>query len=273
MRLTKHIFTISCLFALASASNAAHWVLVSLADTNFPAPPYVSDSFVTRVLTTRQFDAAIPTHSTMIYGSGTFKFYGEQSHMKPEYNGGPGTFADQNYLNSYYEFKFKWVSDSPSDVPPSVTTSVEAFGYNLEKVDSSFFYHAIWGGPWTIGINSIHHGFPVYGPTWSVPGQTGYGTMPPGDNLHWPQSGGLDITITFPGIGLMYVRPQTIGGGTLAYVNGDLIATINVLNSMEQNFSIPISSPGGGITVGAYLESTFSCYKSVTRMLGLPVVY
>lgn len=270
MRIMKCNLVVSCLCALAGASNAAHWELVSLADSNYPAPPLVSDSFVTRVLNIRQFNAAIPQHSTMIYGDGTFTFYGEQSQMWPTYNGGPGTFADQNYLNSYYEFKFRWVSDSPSDVPPSLTTSVEAFGYALERAENLFYLHALFGGPWTVGINSISMCFPVYGPVWSVPGQTNFDINYP---YTWPQSGGLDVKITVPNIGLMYVRPQTVGGGGLSLDgNGDTIATISVLNSMTQTFSIPVSTVGG-ITVGMYVKGFFSCYKSVTEMLDLPVIY
>lgn len=271
MRMNKYSLAVSCLLAMAAVSNAAHWELISRADTNYPSPPIYSDSDVTRVLTYRSFNAAVPSDVTMIYGSGTFPFYGEQCQMKPTYSGGATTWAHQDYLDSYYEFKFKWVSDSPSDTPPSLTTSVAAYGYSLERAVNVFFSHALNGGPWSFGMWSISMTFPIYGPVWQSSGPTN--TFGATVNNSWPQSGGSDITVNVPNIGLMYIRPQVVGGGGLSLDgSGNTIATISVLNSMVQEFSIPITTTYG-ISIGVYVEGDFSCYKTVTQMLGLNVNY
>lgn len=205
--------------------------------------------------------------SSGIYGTGTFKFYGEQDSYSQIYNGiEPATVQYLPYANSYYTFTYKWVSDSPSDTPPSVGSHADFDGYSLEQAAPAQ-YMLGGGGPQVSGSYSWNTTFNTEGPIWGGTGSNPYYGM----SFTWPHS--TDTPNVTIGGQLYFVRGVVVGGGTVSLDgSGNTIITASVLNAQAAMIQTPISAVGGGSgTIRVTNYGTMTCYLGVSQIGSLPV--
>jgi len=265
IKLFKAITAISVSIGSIVSSQAAHWKLLSEGDATIPAS-YTTGNGVTRGART-SFSLTLPSVSSDIYGVGPFTFYGESDQYHDNTLCGESTlYTYTASANNYYSFKFQWVSDSPSDTPPSPNQAIGAVGYSLESGGGGQFSYlnpVYKTGNWSFLWDS-------QGPSLSPP----YSPFSPATSCAWPVAGGANqVTVTNNGV-LLYVRPVALGGVTVTLDgSGNTIGTMSVLNAqsilMVTQFS-PYGNPSN-VTALVYDNATMFGYLACAEIGGLKV--
>ena len=149
------------------------------------------------------------------------------------------------WVNAYYNFTYKWVADSLSDVPPGVGSTPGAYGYALRTGSVSTYLSG--GGPVTgaTTYQAWYNLLPTHSATYVSPSGGYY----MGGALNIPAPG-ASPTITVGGV-TYYVAMGALGGGTVTINgSGDHVISFPVLNSQRglwnSNFT-SIGPSGGGM--------------------------
>ena len=260
-KLASSTFTLG----LIASAHSAHWIVRSMVSSSSSS----SDISVTRNAPSG-VSVTIPSGSTMIYGSGTFSFFGENdTYSKKFLCANPGTVTYNPWCSSYYTYTYQWVSDSPTDVPPAVSTPGEVLGYSLEQggVGQNFEWNPTGGYVRTLGTWSGNLAFNSQGDVFGGTGESPYSAL----GIYWPTlSDSPTVTI---GSSLFYVRPENLGGGSVTTdANGYTILIASVLNSQSIELSTPLSynNPVSS-SFFVFDTGTTTCYKGGTELLGLPI--
>jgi hypothetical protein len=267
MKVFSKSMSVIVLAAIAAASDAAHWVTVSQVDASVPATVIVGSNTVRGARS--QISVTIPSSPTMIYGGGTFKFYGEPDALISDWFGNcPTTVTSNAYVHTYYNFTYKWVSDSPSDIPPPVGSQGVLDGYSLTQGSLGQYQFTGYSGgqtagqaSWSIYFNSNMKVFtPVFGPNFHM------ASVP-----EWPAS--TDSPIVAVGSSLFFITPEILGGGsTYLDANGNTVLTASILNSQNMLIStptIPVNNASG--FEGWQNGGTTARYVGGATLFGLPI--
>src|SRR5579871_3662109 len=93
--------TLIAIALLSASAQAAHWVVQSQGDASSPTS-YTSGSDVTRG-SRSSVEASI---SGGLYGSGTFKFFGETDNYNKEAYISPDAYSYNGYVEAYYTLTY-----------------------------------------------------------------------------------------------------------------------------------------------------------------------
>jgi len=244
---------VTTLLAISSQAMAAHWQFVSVTDgaLGFIGGPGASRSARSLINVTINTGP----YKQEIYGTGTFPFYGENDYLAGQGSSGSGLFTYNSYTNSYYQFVYKWVSDSPSDVPPSPNQNIGALGYQLSRVQS-------------YGCNITTSGT-TYLQNWtgSIVFLTAQLTVPYSSAAPpkaYPNAQTTAHDLVSLNSQLYVLSAKNVGGASISLTNGVTYATItNSLNDMSGNWAVNFGSNGNG--PGSY---TVICGTQTTSYVG-----
>jgi len=254
--------------AFATQASAAHWKLISTSDATIPSS-ITSDSTVSRGMRVA-VTATIPSSPTMIYGSGSFQFFGESDSYNTSFLANyPLTQDYHGYVHAYYTYKYQWVSDNAGDVPPDPNQDLQLSGYSLTRCPQIADYQfAGFGGPNTIGMLSwsvwFNSNIHVFSPTWP---SFGHSITAPA----WPAS--TDSPVAMVGGSLYFITPEILGGGPVTIdPSGNTIITVSVLNVQQLNESTPIfpNSPTA-VLEGWNIYGSTTRYAGGSQINGLPI--
>ncbi len=261
MKRTLRVAAVALSLSIAHLAGAAHWIIQSRGDATSPISSTSGTNASRGMRTTKS-----ATVTGGLYGSGTFSFFGEKDAFSQDvFVPYPGTIIGVNaYVNAYYTFTYKWVSDAPGDTPPAVGSQPGAQGYFLERVDGvaegqTARYNVTYDYTAACLFNSQN-------------GNTFTGSVGPtgGWSDNWPKSAGSGI-VSVGGV-LFFVSPQILPSATITLDgSGNTIATITTLNSetLQLSSSITLGPPMSGLLI--HNTATLENYVAASTIGGLAV--
>jgi hypothetical protein len=249
---------IAAFSSLFFGANAAHWTLVSQVGTSSTVSSGATRGSLSALSVT------IPSGSYAIYGTGTFKFFGEPDTFSTQISSTAYSFLftfDPSVI-SYYTYVYLWVSDAPTDIPPTPGSSQEVTGYALQRATNlETVGIGMAGSSATYSSDAL---FNSVGPTWSGGGSpyTGFSNL-------WPKP--TDSPIVSISSKNYYVRPVFVGGGPVSINgSGQTIVTISVGNFQSVDYATNVTA-NPNLLMELNSTSQTACYIAGSEVSGLPI--
>jgi hypothetical protein len=269
--LTRRLLrTLSMSFILtAGLAHGAHWTLVSMGTSNTPFAPTGTGDYVDTVL--GQASATIPSGNSN--GSGTFQFYGDKAafgtNSSKYFYGYQGSWSPNDSSTRYFKFEYKWVADSPSDVPPNVGSAVSVLRYSLQHASYFAQVNTVGSNGLVVGNASDSAVFNALGP---IPASWAWTQQLNVSNVSDTEpSSGQPPQLTTIGSNTFFITGADWGGQTVQMDGSNYVVIFYPVSAQAMSGSITGSDTNPYSYNELFLKDTQMFYQGASEIGGLPV--